>query len=471
MHMQTPPALPPLAIAMGSGMGGGGVSAGPTEIRLTLSTALPEGPAQVPAYVQQPLPPLTPAQTRELAARLGLHGSIYQPFWMSRAASVPGQRVYVAVDGVRQAAAESGGRLTYHNPAAKPLSGPAAPIPAEEAVAGAEAFLQAAGLLEVPYMTSYSVGRVHFYRLVDGRWPVHGPFASVTLAPGPEVSGLTYQQLAIEPQGAYALIPASQAWEQLLARLAQGEAAPEDQIWYRVTWHERAAQPRFWQRTYDAGAQVDVVAAPHPLFGLEPDAPPYATLNGLVLEGDVPSLVQAHLQAQRESGDTEAPLHVWGQVADRGTYRALVVAGWQAVSGAPHFWLGTIQRQAGQGTLVTEAGAALPLPDLPADLADGTPVYVQGGEIEGQLEWSQIQEQQLAAEPPCAGGCPALDMAIEEAALIYVVPAPQAVPPEGVSEEGYRALHPVWRFVGHSAAGDAFEAYVQAVRDQYNAEQ
>jgi hypothetical protein len=327
--------------------------------------------------------------------------------------------------------------------------------------------LQAAGLLDVPYTTGYGRGTVQFYRLLDGRWPVHGPFASVTLAPGPAVSSLTYQQLALEPQGAYALIPAGQAWEQLAARLAQDEVPLADQIWYRVTWHERAAQPRFWQRTYDAGAQMDIVAAPHPLFGLEPDAPPYATLNGLVLEGDLAPLLQAHLQAQRESGETEAPLHVWGQVADRGTYQALVVAGWQAATQEPHFWLGTIQRQTGQGTLVTEEGTALPLPSLPADLVDGTAVYVQGGEIEGQLEWTQIQEQQLAAEPPCAGGCPALEVTIEEAALIYVVPAPHTVPPELLSEESYRALHPVWRFAGHSAAGDAFEAYVQAVRDQY----
>jgi hypothetical protein len=463
-----PPALPALAATLGSGYGGGGGGV-PGAPRLVFvidaGAALPEGPAQVKAYLLQDAGPLTAERAREIAVRLGLNPQIYVSLGIA-AAREGAPRMYIAVDGSRQIVFEESGLIHYTDRqrvlAANGHWNPPEALPSlEQATENAQAFLQAAGLLREPYRTAASQNTIRFYGVQDG-WELSRPYALTSIWSDGQVGQMTYQDLGLAPAGEYPLRTAQEAWDLLRA------GQPDGRVWYTLlsqpnAWGEYGTgNPKFWARQYRPGQRADLFNTLDAWYPAEPGGTPYLTIDGLVLTGDVQPLAAYWLEQYKR--DLRPRMHVWGEVQDAGSVLALQVEGWEEVPES--YWSGTILGQGESGALVTGDGQTLPLPDLPADLAAGTQVFVEGDVWEGRLEWYLIQAAVPAQEPPAAR--PAETQAVvEQVDLIYYVPLPEAIAPEFQADLGYHALQPVWRFRGHTDQGAPFEAYVQAVTDAY----
>jgi hypothetical protein len=118
---------------------------------------------------------------------------------------------------------------------------------------------------------------------------------------------------------------------------------------------------------------------------------------------------------------------------------------------------------------LTDDGLTVELPDLPADLAAGTPVYVSGNLWDGWLEWFIIQEHPAdEGWMPTTEPLPAeIQASVEWIELVYLFGSLSNLTPEQYADPDYRSVQPVWRFSGHTDQGQTFEVLVQAVADSY----
>jgi hypothetical protein len=190
-------------------------------------------------------------------------------------------------------------------------------------------------------------------------------------------------------------------------------------------------------------------------------------MGNLVLTGDVQSLAEYILGLYVK--EEWMYVHVWGEVQDAGEVQFLRLEGWEPAEET--YWAGAVRRQGDQAMLITDDGRTTQLPDLPADLADGTQVSVSGGQQDDRLEWHVIQEMSYAESPPEERASEAR-LTVEQVDLVYLALPPNVLPPERWAEphsdaRGYRAVQPAWRFRGHSDRGTVFEFYVQAVAEAY----
>jgi len=486
--------LPPLSALVGGGYGGGGgAEIAPPQTEFVLNATLPESPAQMTFYVQSEPAPLTVEYARQVAARLGLDGKVYAP-QPSDPALVPGDVPWLAaVDGPRQVLVDRIGSFNYtdwgHSPWRSETGYPPQNLPPlDQALESAERFLETAGLLGFPYRTADPSGDVlRFFRVLDERWALVDSFADVRVGSDGQVWSMAYQGLDLISVGEYPIISAQEAWDMVrLSTSSSGEAS--GRVWVRSrpafpSWGEfSAGTPRYWMRRYPVDQRADLFGSLRVLYPAEPGDAVYVTMNGLVLTGDpgaLQALVQAYQALVQSSGDTETPVHVWGQVQDAGGYLTLEVegwengftmdalAGWQDTSGAPYYWSGTIQRQGDQGLLLTDSGRAVQIPGLPADLTAGTVVFVQGGLVGDSLEWHTIQEALIDEGGNGGNGGEAGMAVVEQVELVYFIPPADSIPPDSTLEFAYRCAQPVWHFSGHTDQGRAFEVYVQAVADAY----
>jgi len=471
--LKEPIVLPSLAKWQGNGYGGSGIG-DPllSERTFALGTALPEGPAQMAVYTHREPEPLTATFATQMAERLGLNGQVYMSLRMAASPdpdNVP-LKAYLAVQGAREMLFEHTGishytdrkRISFHEGCWNPPEGLP---PLAQAVATAEAFLRAAGLLEGEYQVTATGDTILFYRLLEGGWLLVEPFARVHIWTDGQVGQVTYWHLDLDQLAEYPVISAQEAWE----ILSTGQ--PDERVWqnpYRSpempswgAWSELVQKntPTVWARPSQVGQQVHRFGSPRTWFPTEAGGTPFLAMGDLVLIGDVQSLAEYALEQYiREQWNY---VHVWGEVGDRGEYQTLRVEGWEPAEET--YWAGTVQRQDGQDLLLTDDGRTVQLPDLPADLPDGAKVYVSGGEWNHTLEWFVIQESLADEDVPPAE----VRMTVEQVDLAYLALAPDVIPPERFSELGYRAVQPVWRFRGHSDQGTAFEAYVQAVSEAY----
>lgn len=468
-----PPLLPPLAAVIEGGHGGGGgVGAIPANAVFILGTTLPEEPAQVPAVVQREPALLTLETVRQMAQRLGLDPLVYTPRPDAGEGEPP---MLVAVDEPLRAWFQ-GSWLRYEDRDRPDYGYPPEGVPPlEQATQVATRFLEAAGLLETPYQVISSQDTVMFFHTLGSGWTLSEPFAEVSFSPDGQVRSVSYQGLDLAEVGSYSVISAQDAWEILQSEASSGR------VWYEPyrrtdlpAWDDWSQwirhNPRVWSRQVVAGQRAHLFGGIQILYPAEPGLPLHLTMGGLILVGDLQPLAEGYQALVESTGTVDVPVHVWGEVQDAGGYLTLQVEGWQAEGweeGAlslPYLWTGTIQRQDGQGMLLTDDGRTIPISDLPSALDDGTPVFVTGGQVDGTLEWSSIQEsptdESVPAEPWTAPPSQ-IQAVVEQVELIYLIPAADYAPAE--FDWGYRAPQPVWRFSGHTDQGTAFTVFVQAV--------
>jgi hypothetical protein len=483
-----PIVLPPLARWQATGYGGGGMGEPiPVQKTFVLGTALPEGPEQMTLYLQRDPAQVTAADAAEMAARLGVHGPVYQSLraYLDELAGEPDPdnqpaRGYLAVDGAREVMFEYVGIVRYNDRNRtsfvdghwrEPGEMPAL----EQAKQAAEAFLHAhrnafAGLLEGEFETAASGDTIVFYRVLGGEWPLTEPVARVNIWTDGQVGQVRYWPLELDVLAEVPILSASEAWDILSAN------QPDERVW-QYPYHRAEAppwgewqhqNPTFWARFYVVGQQVHRFGVPRAWFPIKdmpegtPGGAPFLAIGDLVLAGDVQSLAEHILDLYVK--EEWMYVHVWGEVQDTGEVQVLRLEGWEPAEET--YWMGTVHRQGDQATLVTEDGRTIQLPDLPADIADGTQVSVSGGQEDDRLEWHVIQEMSYA-EPPPEQRAAETQLTVEQVDLVYLALPPNVLPPERWAELSSRAVQPVWRFRGHSEEGTAFEYYVQAVTGAY----
>ncbi len=469
------PLLPPLYAVMEGGVGGGGQGGGSvsTDTLYILNAVLPESPGQVPAYVQREPAPLTVSYVIQMAERLGFDARVYTPRPDTDDDELP---IYIVVDEPR--------RLWFHDAwltyvdrglldyECFPLGVP----PLDQSIERATQWLESAGLLEAPFQAVATRDTILFYHVLGSGWMVSEPFAKVTFSPDGRIRFASHESFNLDEVGEYPIISAQEAWD----ILASGQ--PSGRVWrdrydnaHPVPWGEwgdlARNTPKKWAREYSVGQSIHLFGTLETLYPIEKEGALHVTMEdalpitmqGMVLDGDLQALVESSELAG-------GPIHVWGEVAQgEGEYLVLQVEGWQVEEwpymSIPYQWSGTIQRGE-RDLLLTDDGRAIPIADLPADLADGTGVFVAGGEVDGTLEWSSIQEELVDGGMPGPAPQPAqIRATVEQVDLIYLIPRADYVPAE--FDWGYRAPQPVWRFSGHTDQGYGFLVYVQAVEDAY----
>jgi hypothetical protein len=348
--------------------------------------------------------------------------------------------------------------------------------PLEQAFHAAEVFLRSASLLEGAFETVATGDMILFYRVLDEGWPLVEPVARVYIWTDGQVGRMQYWPLELDVLAEYPILSAQEAWD-----ILQG-GQPDERVWqypYRVAemppWGEwRHQNAKFWARSYTAGQQIHRFGVPRAWFATEaaeateaaPEGAsggaPFLAIGDLVVTGDVQSLAEYILGLY--VNEEWMYVHVWGEVQNVDEVQTLRLEGWEPAEES--YWWGTVRRQGDQPTLITDDGRTIQVPDLPADLADGTQVSASGGQQGDRLEWHVIQEMGYAESPPEQRAAEER-LTMEQVDLVYLALPPNVLPPERFAEIGYRAVQPVWRFRGHSDGGTAFEFYVQAVAEAY----
>jgi hypothetical protein len=487
----TPPrlvALPFLSSLMQGGFGGSGSSAfGPVPIQFILDVDIPSSPGQAAVYLRDAPTPLSVEAIKAIAAKLGLQPIVYAPQPIGPSTPLDEMGYLQAIDGRREVLLERSGIVHYTDWILSPWYGdyrsPASSLPSQEqAVQSASQFLEAASLLDVPYLVGQpSSDMVPFRAVVDDGAALLSTFATVSIGSSGQPWSVTYENPAMQNAGDYPIISAQEAWDLLDAGELSGRV-----------WLQRSSDPlawdaypsgvtTFWLRHYASGQRADIFGKLQISYPVESGASLYITINGVLLQGDrgtLEAVAQAYLDQMQDSGDVDAPIHVWGTIQEMSGYQILSIEGWEAgfsmdsmlgwvnAAGTPYTLHGTIQRQGPSAALLTDGGEALPMPDVPSDLPTGSAVFVQAGEIGGTLEWSRIQiDVSQEFNPPAQ---PSEILAhVEEIQLRYFVPSPDTIPAESAMEFTYRWAQPVWYFSGHTEQGARFEVYVQALSDQF----
>jgi hypothetical protein len=464
-----PLVLPSLAALVASGLGGGGGArvAPPAEAAYSLAAALPESPDRAMVYTLREPEPLSNEAALETSGRWGLNARLYTPQPLAEGQSLADAVYVAAVDGAYQVLFEDARSFTFTDRNRSPLHircwQAGDDLPAEaQAIDAAQGLLQSAGLLSTPYQVSGAGNSVRFYSLLGGRWRLLTPSAVVSTCGDGRVGGATVHGLQLDPLGEVPILSAQEAWGLL------GSGQPNERVWVGLgplpaKWGQGSpAAPHTWWREYRDGQRVDLFRGLEVLHPVDPSDGLRVTMGSLLLTGDLAPLVQAHRAAVEATGDVEAPVHVWGLMQEADGVHTLAVQGWETTVQQP--FSGTIRRNANGAALMTFDGETLTLPDLPADLPDGTDVFVSGGRINGRLEWHLIQSHLTDEGMPSTAPQPSpIEAVVDHIELVYLIPSEEIMSQDPASAlPGWRTAQPVWLFEGRYGDHLGFTAYVQA---------
>jgi hypothetical protein len=247
-------------------------------------------------------------------------------------------------------------------------------------------------------------------------------------------------------------LSAEEAWDLLVA----GQSSDQLSISYYPT---QDGNPQYWGRVYPAGQSAHLFGASTYWLSADIGVMPYVQLNNLVLAGDVSGLLE-YLQAN------PGYIHAWGEVQDVDGPRNQQLAGREPFDEFSGYFDGTVGRTPEGDFHELSDGRRLSLPNLPADVPAGIPLYGQGGLVGDTLEWFilQVHPADEGQMPPDLSQAQAV---IEKVELVYLAPGLSNLSAEMALDPASRMLVPAWSFSGHiTNAGDAdlvFRAYVQAV--------
>lgn len=469
------------------------------DAELVLDTSLPTGSDSMPAFRQLDPQPLTLADARHIADRLGMRGTFYK---------VTGSDTYVLFDGSRRLRTTGNDGFVYTDNSARVTDASVSPLPFARAAQIAEGFLQRHDLLDGAYRiepfdpdieTLHSFGTgdipsaqtwVQFVYVIDD-WPVRTLYrdarvsvstAQVSVTPDERIAELTYNPLALQRTGMYPIRTAHEAWEQLQSH------RPQRLISFALYPQSQETSTTTWFREYQPGERAHLYGLPVVYRPAEEEGQPRVRLQDVWLRA--PS---AELDTLIDQGNGR--LHVWGRIEyERSGELALNVEGWEVVSSVivsrePAF-RGTVERKGERVLLHREDERVFILPDAPDELPDDAGVSGKGwatnriDEGYSVLEWSALRTppaNDLAVGEVQGPGfttrversqpqeiTPPQELTVEHVSLVYyAVPDAALINVTDSAESPLRIVQPLWRFAGHTDAGDAFEVFVQAVSDEF----
>ncbi len=466
----------------------------------TLNTTLPTEPLLSSVLQNKAFDTVTVEEARDLAARFGFTGQLYReqyPVFDAEFIDPVNERpaVYQSFDGPRSLIIDTWG--IYYNDTSV-VNDFENPLPFEQAVPIAEAFLQEHGLIDFEYEVQQLWGTdVNFVRKVDGQ-PVNQPEITVGVGNDGRIFFISYQVLRnAEVLGRYPLISAQAAWERLQSGVVENNipynyaVSPELAIaepTIAIEEDPNAGLYQFWAREYAPGDNIHLYEWPTVYLPVDANASPRIQIRNYVVQADLDTL---NALAERVGQQT----HIWGVIGTDGT--TIELAGWEPIEiTTPTSGAGTISRD---GDLVLfhrdENDVTYIVPDAPADLEDGLNVYLFAwtardlGQAYLVLDWENI-DKIVNIEPEAP---PVEDLPIEEPLPIdgdgrgfepytyesFTVNAVSLAyystyswPTDEAGEIRYEGqptiiLQPTWKFSGETNSGDFVEFFVQAVDEAY----
>jgi hypothetical protein len=507
------PTLPHISIEGGMGGGGGGAGGGigtlvtsttgdmPIDLMplpytsifsgttFALNTTLPAEPTSA-NVLESPSTTLDLAQAQQLATRFGFTGPLYlQTYPVNETEPLPESTeplpepppTYIAFDGPRQFSVYFGGASYYDSSITPDFNNP---LPYEQALPIAEAFLRDRGLLDFPYVTQHGYGSmVLFYRQIDGH-TLNYPELTVEIAHDGRVYTAGYQVMSnLHPLATYPLQTAAAAWQMLQT------GAANNQIPFFTYPGQQGITPeqpvddgtyQYWQRTRQPGEEAHFYNMPVVYLPADGNGPPHVFINNVQLQA-----TDADLQAIAEQRNSN--LHLWGQIGADG--RTLTVAGWEPITELAYLQVnGTLERTADQ-LLIHASDQTYLLPNAPADLPNGLQVDVfafatrDAGLPYPILEWDGVSKF-VPLEPvvegtvaPAEGGGfidPILiepftygQVTVNTVELAYFYMPVWQEQQANIYALPRVLLQPAWKFTGTADNGDTIEFFVPAVAPQY----
>lgn len=439
------------------------------------------------------------ARAQEIATRFGFDGPLYEQYTrpypedMEFAQDYEQPPVYFTFDGLRALIIDNYG-VYYRNDGV--LIDFENPLPFEQIVPVAEAFVTERGLATFPYMVKPGWGSdVLFYRLIDGQ-PIDQPEIAVTVTSEGQVAFASYGVLTnLQDLGQYPLISAEAAWA-----LIQDGILDNDILYTwlppeagdAVTLEEPVMDDRFqfWQREHQPGEEVHIYTWPNIFLPLAGDGAPRIEAYPYILGGD--TAVLDEIVATEDS-----MLHIWGTLAaDGGT---LEVIGWETMAEPQSLFLeGVIRFVDGEVQLLTNERDTYILPNAPADLTEGMDVAVfawstrDTGAAQPLLDWESIEKrvpppegempdegialpEPMPIDGPGFGGPPTIEtVTFDEVSLGYyrLTMFPEVAEGDMVTMEMRYSqppvvLMPVWQFTGTTNTGERMQFSVAAVAPEY----
>lgn len=465
----------------------------------TLNTTLPADQRLASVLQNVPSAEVDLEEVRQLASRFGFTTQLYREQYPVYEPA-PGELaynppvVYHLFDGPRSLIIDQWG--VYYNDMSI-VNDYENPISFEAAVPIAEAFLQERGLLDFEYEVLQIWGSdVNIIRKIDGQ-PTNQPEMTVGVSHDGRVFFVSYQVLRnAEVVGRYPLISSQEAWETL-----QGGVVENNIFYQYVARPELAiAEPaiaieedpnaelyKFWVREFAPGDEIHLYEWPVVFQPVDSDAAPRIQVRNFVVQADAATLVALAEQVGEQT-------YIWGHVGPNSETIELV--GWEPIEriAEPPAGPGIISRDGDQVLFTNrETGSVYLVPDAPADLEDGTEVYLFAwaardlGQAYPVLDWENIDkivnimpdEESLPVEPPVEEPI-LIDepfepftyelFTVNEVSLAYYTTYSWPTNEDGeIRYEGQPTVivQPTWKFSGETDTGDLVEFFIQATQPEY----
>ncbi len=485
--------------AVSGGLGGGGGISGEGALATSmmyadpfsgttfvLNTTLPLEPGS--GQVQQRLPETAVDETaaRQIADQYGFSGPLYIETYPSDVPTegpfVPSV-TYFTFDGLRTLRIDSGS-VNYSDEAASEKIDFENMVALPNAAALAEAFLRERGQLDFPYEVEVQpTGEVFFYHLIDGTAVIEPEIILTLNSEGEVAFSHDSVRAGWNAFGHYPLIPAEQAWQQVLAGVAENGIIVQT-FTNKQNQPQPVAEPDFmadyqyWSREFTPNTEIHLYDWPQVFQPVGGGAPVLKVRNISIIadEDTLNGLV----------GSRDNQLHLWGILnADQ---TELQLTGWEALSEYnPIFQQGSILRQDDQVIFQSNEGSSFILPDAPVDLPEGLAVNVFGHGVRDiglafpVLDWENIDKYIEYPEEPIPQEMPIEpfesfqyeQVQIDSVALAYVTtylwPDESLVGGDAVVTKMSPTifLQPAWAFKGTANNGDTITLFVQAVSPDY----
>ena len=465
----------------------------------TLNTTLPADTVLASVLQNVPDEAVSAEQARELATRFGFTGQLYREQYPIFEEAIDGPAyeppiIYHAFDGSRNLVIDPWG--AYYNDSSI-MNDFENPLPFEQAVPIAEAFLNERGLLDFDYEVMQIWGTdVNFVRKVDGQ-PVNQPELTIGVSHEGRIFFVSYQVLRnAEILGRYPLISAAAAWEILQSGVVENNIP----YTYGIGPEFAVAEPavdfiedptadlyQFWMREYAPGDEIHLYEWPIIFIPVDSDAAPRVQIRNYVVQADAATLNALVEQVGQQ-------VHLWGQVGANGD--TIELAGWETIDSIsnPISGPGLISRLDDQVLFTSdENGSTYIVPDAPADLEDGLGVYMFGwaardlGQAYPVLDWENIDKIVFFPEEPIEEPFPLEEPEIIDEAFIFEPFVYETFAVNEVSLAYYYSyswptnddgefryegqptviIQPTWKFAGETDTGDVVEFFVQATEAQY----
>ena len=462
----------------------------------TLNTTLPSGPVLTAVLQNKPDEVITAEQAQELATRFGFTGQLYREQYPVFEDEFGGTAyeppvVFHIFDGPRSLIIDAWG--VYYNDTSI-VNDFDNPLPFEQAVPIAEAYVQEHNLIDFEYEVQQIWGTdVNFVRKIDGQ-AVNQPELTVGVSNDGRIFFVSYQVMRnAQLLGRYPIITAQEAWEILQSGVAENgilynyNARPELAIEEPVIIEDPLADLyQFWVREFAPGDEIHLYDWPVVFLPVDSGADPRIQVRNYIVQADSGTL---NALAERVGQQT----HIWGQVGPDGT--TIELAGWDPIEqiNEPISGPGTISRT-GDEVLFTnnDTGTIYMIPNAPADLADGTEVYLFAWAVRDlglaypAADWENMDkiiniepaaedlpiEEPIIDEPlPVDGDGRGFEpfvyetFTVNEVSLAYYTT--YSWPTDDTGEFRYEGqptliVQPTWKFSGQTDTGDNIDFYVQA---------